>query len=484
MSSLGSFNKPPHTTRAPSFRTTATTDSPFTRKLEQIYGLNLATPSKNEGQCQILSYTPGNPFQLFAPFTSPEITLCRSFSQWLGHFGWIIYALMVMIVGAGSGFPDTEFGVGPACTPQQPAVNKAMCQLKDILEENMAEFRFLIAFVLAGFVARVVAVWAERRKNYAALCGATRELTILLNSFLPINIHEDENIKSVRYRLSRWVMLAYELAVLKPKGHMDDSIGREYLVRRGLVRGREWETMVPTDRHTTVYFWIQTQLVQLEKAGSLNPHYVLSLSNSIRNARSQANDLMSSLDRDLPFPYVNICFLLVAINVFIFSTFKGVLWSIWLYSNGNRLAAQPMFWIDLLSTFAWNLSYTALYQLCYVLYNPFGSKKIDIAHATIGGAIQSLSIQLAGVKGRLPKDITNPKPPPPQYYTPAAPAKNVPVRARAPPQTMGNFEQQKQQQQRPLAFKLDKKTPSGLLIITEDASLAESSIEHETRTFL
>ena len=38
-----------------------------------------------------------------------------------------------------------------------------------------------------------------------------------------------------RRTLGRWVMLAFELAVLKARGHMDSELGREYLETNGHI---------------------------------------------------------------------------------------------------------------------------------------------------------------------------------------------------------------------------------------------------------
>ena len=57
------------------------------------------------------------------------------------------------------------------------------------------------------------------------------------------------------------------------------------------------------------------------------------------------------------------------------STWKGIEWAIWLHSFGDELPAQPKFWFDILVLFTWNVSYKAMYELAYVLHNPFGDRE-------------------------------------------------------------------------------------------------------------
>jgi hypothetical protein len=46
--------------------------------------------------------------------------------------------------------------------------------------------------------------------------------------------------------------------------------------------------------------------------------------------------------------------------------------------------------------FSWNVAYRSLYDLGYVLHNPFLNRRIDVAHESIFGGIRHLSVELAG----------------------------------------------------------------------------------------
>ena len=90
-----------------------------------------------------------------------------------------------------------------------------MCGLEETLEQASAHFRLLIAFVLGGFVAGTVGMWRRRRQNYASLCGSARNLTVQIQALLPLEEGAaGGEATKLRETLSRWVILAYELAVL------------------------------------------------------------------------------------------------------------------------------------------------------------------------------------------------------------------------------------------------------------------------------
>ena len=368
--------------------------------------IGLAPDSKYLGghaKPHILTYDPGRIKTITALWDNRDITVCSGSisSSMLGHLAYVVYALTVMLILGFTAFPDGERGEsGPACAPGPPPKNIKMCQLNELLQDTKGEFRFLIAFMLAGYVAMTIKVWATRRQNYAALCGNARNLSIQIASTLPID--GSPSMVQRRELLARWVMLAFELAMLKAKGKMDADKSREFLLGSDLLQPGEWEAMVPGDRHSTVFFWISTELVRLQRAGVIEPEATAGLNGYVSSMRGQANDLMSSLDRDKPYSYASLCGLLVQINIVIMSSWKGVEWAIWLHSFGGRLTEQPKFWVDIVALFAWNTSYKALYDLSYQLHNPFGDRQLDVAHEVIGSGIRQLAAQIASVQGRLP----------------------------------------------------------------------------------
>lgn len=269
---------------------------------------------------------------------------------------------------------------------------RLQCGLEETLNEARLEFRFLVAFLLSGFVAYTVSMWTRRRSNYASLCGCTRSLLLQLASLLP-----DDGAtatSATRTTTCRWVMLGFELAVLKARGAMDSDEGRRFLEAEGLLAEDEWESMVPGDRHTTCFFWVQLALRRLADGNAISQHVLCHCAASIADMRAQANDLMSSLDRDTPYPYLALAGFLVEVNLFLMSTWKGLLWSQWFATGGATIFALPKFWADVATLFLWNLSYQGMYDLAYYLWNPFLDRRIDVAHEAIGGGLRALCARL------------------------------------------------------------------------------------------
>ena len=48
-----------------------------------------------------------------------------------------------------------------------------------------------------------------------------------------------------------------------------------------------------------------------------------------------------------------------------------------------------------------------MYDLGYQLHNPFGDRRLDVAHETIGGGTRELAMQIARVSDRLPPALAN-----------------------------------------------------------------------------
>lgn len=283
--------------------------------------------------------------------------------------------------------------------------NRLICQLETVLEDATDSFQWLIAFVLSGYVTASVAAWGRRRTNYASLCGNARNLNILLSSLVPLD-KSNKELHASRKTLGRWVMLAFELAMLKARGNMDSEAGKQYLLSSGLMVKGEWEAMVNGDRHSTVFWWISMKVQRLQVDGYLCAEYVVRISAAVSSMRAQANDLMSSLDRDKPFPYVAICGLLVNCNLLLMCSWRSIEWSIWLRTfGGDLLFRSAKMWVDILTLFAWNISYASLYDLGYCLNNPFLDKRIDVAHETIFNGVRRLSSALAEGESCLPPDL-------------------------------------------------------------------------------
>lgn len=330
---------------------------------------------------------------------SRDLTVCYAIWPYMRHLAFLTYAILLQVIlGQPWAFPLSARGEPPC-----PA-NGNMCGLEEVLLESTKDFRLLIAFVLGGYVAGTVGIWRTRRTNYASLCGNARNLNVQMAALLPTGPPGSDASK-LRHTLARWVTLAFELAMLKARGQMDADASRDYLTRAGLLEADEWEAMVAGDRHTTVFWWVLLQLQRVANDGMISPEALHVCSDAVRDIRAQANDLMSSLDRDQPFPYMALLSFLVTINVTLFTSWKGVLWAQWFHKSGGGIYATPKMYVELLTTFLWNISYVSMYDLCYVLHNPFKARRLDVAHDTIGAGIRKLAEALAAAEPHVPKTM-------------------------------------------------------------------------------
>jgi hypothetical protein len=348
---------------------------------------------------KLLTYNNDRVRHCVTSFLSPDLSVCFSANIWFTHVAYVLYAILLAIYFVQQSFPDTKRGSKgapiAACPATNASINQNMCSFDKMMDSAKGEFRFLIAFVLAGYVGASVARWKEIRGNYAALCGNCRNMLITINALIPFyppGTKDVQQQQQPRQLCTRYTLLAFELAVLKSRGHMDSPQGRAFLESLELLQPGEWEAMIPGDRHTTVLFWIMHLMRKdHEKEAFCGP-----VCDATRQFREKANDMMSCLDRDFPYSYVSLCGLLVKLNVFIFSTWKAVEWAIWMKSAGYGGAfRQIRLYADILVLFVWNISYMALYDLGYYLGNPFGNRRIDVPHETISGGLHRLGRELS-----------------------------------------------------------------------------------------
>jgi hypothetical protein len=326
--------------------------------------------------------------ELFKSFQIPNIKQQKILKDsifvfrrnWAYCCGWTIYAVVLQfIIGSGNwAFPDGR----PACLDDH-SVNQVVCYSVFSLKYGSESLKFLTGFILGGFLLASVSLWRLRRSSYASLCGSTRNLLINICSII-----EDEDDKRI---MSRWCLLGYELSVLKSRGLIDSIEGRMYLSKLDLIQLNEWDKMIPGDRHTTVWFWIQTKANKLRIAGRIDNTAFQTICNAITLSRDKANDLMSCVDRDHPAPYVFVCSLLKNINVFFHVSASGVEWATWLYNHdGVKAWSQPGMWIELAILFLYSTIFTMLFDVCTYLHNPFGPRAIDVSHLVIGNGINEL----------------------------------------------------------------------------------------------
>lgn len=316
--------------------------------------------------------------------------------QFLGYGAWTLYAIALMLaLGWGYVFPD---GANPSC--DAAGKNSSFCEVLSVFNGGNDALKFLSGFVLAGFVASSRSLWLTRRTAYCALCGSTRNLLINICSLAPV---EDQPL------LARWALLGYELSVLKARSLMDSDEGKAFLTATGLIVGDEWETMVNGDRHTTAWYWIQATAKNIKDEGRIDSHELQTLCQAVTLSRDKANDLMSHIDRDQPAPYIYVVQLLVQLNLFYTSTTVGLHWATWMNDAGGfAVFTEPRMWAYILIVYLYTMIYAMLFDVCGLMFNPFGPRKFDIQHYGVGEGIRRLGMALSDPsKKRAAFDVEN-----------------------------------------------------------------------------
>lgn len=351
----------------------------------------------------ILTYEPHNmPSPLLLPFVANSLMPSARKAFLLRHALITVYTLCIGLL----------FNFIPG------AREVAEHQL-NVFADGTVQFRTITSYLIGGFALQTVVAWNSRRTNYAALCGSMRDLCIQLGSLLPLpsssSNSEDlaEEAKAspaleTRRTLARWCVLAHELAVLKSRGAMDQPDAKEFLLRTGLLVDGEWGCMVPGDRQTTILFWIQARVKQLMVKGDLSQNELLIISNSISLYRAQANDLMGSLARDLPFPYAGFVSFLAHTTIFFLASTDGLNLATD-YDSGQDEGAQWHTWVTQLGcTFVLSSCYGAYIELQGVLHNPFGARRLDVAHDTIAAGLRRLAESVVANPGPVTPGQTSP----------------------------------------------------------------------------
>jgi len=238
----------------------------------------------------------------------------------------------------------------------------------------------LVAFLVGRFVTQVVAAWAARRASYSSMCNAMRDLLLVLSGCVSVsaaggNSPEPRSLDAVRRSralLGRYVLLASELAVLKPRGHLDSDRGRAHLEALDLLRAGEWEAMVKGDRHTSVLGWIHAGCVDLHRRGLLETAHLEPICHAVTAARTLSNDLMSSSKRDLPLPYANLVAWLVRLAVMLQTIVVGLQ-----MHQMDELSSKIYATIGV---FLYAYLFHAFVGIHRVLHNPFLDRLIDVTH--------------------------------------------------------------------------------------------------------
>ena len=335
----------------------------------------LSQAQRQQSKEKLITYSPSS-LQLWSP---RELTFLKHSVIFIKMTLWTTYSLVMALL-----FVYVQGGPGSATLAVPLWANAD------------AEFQTISAFVLGGFVGYSLTAWCSRRSQYQCLCNTVRGLIVQLATILP---HEPD-VAARRKRLGRWVTLALDLAVLKARGAMDAVDSREALLSRGALEADEWEQMVSGDRHTTVAFWIQLEIRALHSEGRISSLDREMTAPLVEDLRTLCNDLMSSISRDIPFPYAHALATMVEIVLFIKGTWTALLCATpnnTLYADDGESDPRllPLMWISQLGCyFLVGVLYYTLREAHVLLHNPFGARRLDVPHTTVRHQLEELAASL------------------------------------------------------------------------------------------
>lgn len=329
-------------------------------------------------------------------------TMKKTAKVWSGNywFAYIIWPLIAIII-------QLFFGLTPWWLPDDKSIctdgtnrDVWICDLVEALEDGTNGLTFLSAFIVGGFVISSVNIWLGRRSSYRTLCGATRDVLVNINSIVP-------NQKD-RLLMTRWTIIAYELSMLQARELINSEAGRTYLEELNLLHTNEWETMIEDDRQGSVCFWIQAKAAKLAKStfssDRIEQLEFQTICGFVSSFRAKGFDMMGCISKDQPTPYVFVCACLINLNLAFHAVTNGFKWAIWLHNAGAQLWSNPSIYVSLFSLFAYSTMYAMLFDICAILYNPYGGRDIDIGHRAISASMRQFAKGL--YKGDLPEPET------------------------------------------------------------------------------
>jgi len=252
-----------------------------------------------------------------------------------------------------------------------------------IVQEMTSTLTTLSAFVLSGFVAKVVAEWRQQRQTYATLIGKARNFTTQIAAY--IRAPKDRPDLEVaawnaRRKFGRYIKLSMEFATQKGYNKMDSEECREHLEKIGYLAPGEWALLANGDRHTTVYMWMHWLIRECQDEGIIGEMTAMTLCVSNSDIRAFANDLNNYLFQEIPFPYAHVTTMLVKILMIAVVT-KFSMITMWRATDEN----ENVFFQFLELAFVGIITavYQGLLDLHHILHSPFGEKALDVNHEGI-----------------------------------------------------------------------------------------------------
>jgi len=360
---------------------------------------NNSLRSSFDGDTDILtqSSSSGRNSLLFKSNGVSRLKSCQSvctLNQLMEYISLTIVAIVLMLI---IGIGKEGFQSPTLC---EDGNKSSICDLQVSMKRGAIQYQVLAAFILGGFVLSSVDMWRQRRHAYVLLCNTTRNLIMNIGAL----VHSND---AARHTMIRWVVLAFELSVLKARGSLETKCANDYLTALHLLESDERATFIHHNENSTVYWWILAKAEILTKEEHITGESLKILSREITRCREAGNDLMSRYDKDQPRPYCVICAALVNLNLLLTSLSKGLEWGVLFRDSKGSILSEPNIYVEIFILFTYNMIFAMLFDLCSALYNPFGARPIDLPHSRISGDIRRFACEVGANK--VPSTMHNEK---------------------------------------------------------------------------
>ncbi|CAE7760592.1 BEST2 [Symbiodinium pilosum] len=193
--------------------------------------------------------------------------------------------------------------------------------------DNMSDFLTSLIGILLGFYISTVMTrwWSMRSQGIGGLWGGVVDLCILTGSFFP-----GPEWRTMRSMVLRYGLVSFELTFMQNEGRDEELEG---LVQRHLLTRDEAARLAgQPSKCGAVWAWVAWIYRELQKQGHLSDIDLRLFLEKVLQARGGTGSLLTHIDTQLPFLYVQLLSSLVHFLTMVMAADCGVMTGAWLIS--------------------------------------------------------------------------------------------------------------------------------------------------------